>query len=181
MKDIFDDGIYGEGYVPPMVVTSPERSRTTSPHQRPPSTEEVIILPGGKVVLTGKVSKRSSLERFAGGLVKVPSLKRRTESQDNLLDDDDDSHDYDDVIVNKMVESHVSHVPPPQPRPSSSNSRQHTTTASDQSNVKYRDEEIYGNLLYTKAGAMGNAGERWESYWKTRTLLRTQNGKKEKE
>ena len=200
VKELFDDGIYGEGYVPPPVRTSPESSRTPSPYQRPPATEEVIILPGGKVVLTGNTgsasAKRSSLERFAGGLVKVSSLKRRTASQDNLIDDDDENDydhlckegdnrgDYEDVIINKMAaHDHSDKAPPPRLGSSNQSHRQANRVTGDQSNARYRDEEIYGNLLYTKDGAMGNAGERWESYWKTQTLLRTKDqsgGKKEK-
>lgn len=34
-------------------------------------------------------------------------------------------------------------------------------------------EDIYGNIQHQRLGAMGGAGERWESYWKTETLFRT--------
>lgn len=39
------------------------------------------------------------------------------------------------------------------------------------------DETIYGNIQHQRLGAMGNAGERWESYWKTETILRTADQK----
>ena len=42
------------------------------------------------------------------------------------------------------------------------------------------DEVIYGNLDYSKLGAKGNAGERWESYWKTTTMLRSPQHEEEK-
>ena len=38
---------------------------------------------------------------------------------------------------------------------------------------EYDEETVYGNIQHQQLGAMGNAGERWESYWKTNTLLRT--------
>ena len=38
---------------------------------------------------------------------------------------------------------------------------------------EYDDETVYGNIKHQQLGAMGNAGERWESYWHTNTLLRT--------
>ena len=179
LRDMFDDGIYGEGYVPPPVVTSPETSRTTSPYQRPPSTgaRDKDVLPGGSEVTTA--TKRSSLERLAGGLVKVPSLKRRTESKDNLLEEDDDDDDYDHL--NTMVTTHQtssSDKTPPTKTPPPTSAHQRVTTSDKSHATQYRDEEIYGNLLFTKeGGAMGNAGERWESYWRTNTLWRDQGQK----
>jgi hypothetical protein len=161
LQDLFDDGIYGKGYVPPPVRVSPESSRVSSPFQRPPSYK------------------------------KVPSLRRKTESKDNLLENDDsngdDDHDYDDVIVNvpalnmTQQESSDRHtgaegarvstpggdatpisVPAaPSPRSGQSCARE------------YRDDEIYCNLPYTKEGGTGNTGQRWETYWKTQTLLRS--------
>ena len=157
LQDLFDDRIYGQGYVPPAVITSPENSRTSSPFQRPPSSKSE-----GEVrsdVL--KAAKRSSLERRQGGLVKSPSLRKRTESQDNLLKDDDDD-DYEEIIVADKAKVTAA----------TSLSQPVTTGGHGQ----YRDSEIYSNLPYVKeGGALGNAGERWESYWKTHTLLRTQN------
>lgn len=44
----------------------------------------------------------------------------------------------------------------------------------DHQSSQYDDDEvIYGNLQHSKFGAMGNAGSRWESYWKTTTMLRS--------
>ena len=175
LQEMFDDGIYGEGYVPPPVITSPETSRTTSPYQRPPSASarDKDIFPGGSEVT--KATKRSSLERLAGGLIKVPSLKRRTESQDNLLENDDDDDDYDHLNTMVTTQMSSSHEAPPTRTPPPTSSRQRGTTSDESHGTQYRDEEIYGNLLFTKEGAMGNAGERWESYWRTNTLWRTQD------
>lgn len=174
LQDLFDDGIYGKGYMPPPVTKSSESSRTCSPYQhtprtpspyqQPPSAKDNNDIVEGTEV--SKTKKRSSMERLTGGLVKVPSLKKKTESRDNLLEDDDDSDDYDDVIVNvsAVAMAQCDDTPPP-PRPAPTH---------DQSHTQYRDDEIYGNLPYTKeGGAVGNAGERWESYWKTQTLLRS--------
>lgn len=176
LQDIFDDGIYGEGYVPPPVITSPETSRTTSPYQRPPSTSvrDKDTFPGGSEV--ARATKRSSLERLAGGLVKVSSLKRRSESKDNLLEKDDDDDDYDhlNTIITTQTSSSDETPPTKSPHPTSSHEK-HGTTSDKSRATQYRDEEIYGNLLFTKEGAMGNAGERWESYWRTNTLWRMQD------
>jgi len=42
---------------------------------------------------------------------------------------------------------------------------------------KEDDKTIYGNIQHQRLGAMGNAEERWESYWKTETILRTADQK----
>ena len=141
--------------MPPPVITSPESSRTNSPFQRPPSVKDEDALPR-RTNEVSKAAKKSSLERRSGGLAKVPSLRKRTASQDNLLekDDEDDDHDYAEIIIN--------------------NAAQHEASASGA--TKYKDSEIYGNLPYAKKlGSVDNAGARWESYWKTDTLLRAQN------
>lgn len=195
LQDLFDDGIYGKGYVPPPVVMSPESSRTPSPYQRPPSYKEINDDTSTSVATVGGrdrskvITKRSSLERLAGGLVKMPSLRRKTESKDNLLENDsndgDDDHDYDDVIVNvpalimAQQESDSSDAgargartaTPPTSGPATQRA---PLSRSDQSCAhNYRDDEIYCNLPYTKEGGTGNTGQRWESYWKTQTLLRS--------
>ena len=191
LQDLFDDGIYGKGYVPPPVVMSPESSRTPSPFQRPPSYKEFntstsVATVGGRE-RSKVITKRSSLERLAGGLMKVPSLRRKTESKDNLLENDsndgDDDHDYDDVIVNvpalimAQQESDSADgggartATPPTSGPATQRA---LSSRSDQSHAhNYRDDEIYCNLPYTKEGGTGNTGQRWESYWKTQTLLRS--------
>ena len=162
---MFDDGIYGEGYVPPPMIKSPEGSRTASPYQRPPSASarDKEVHPGGSEVT--KATKRSSLERLPGGLARVPSLRKRTESQDNLLEGDDDDDDYDHLSTVATTQRDSDDVAPPSRTPPPTSDQSHAT--------RYRDSEIYGNLPFTKEGAMGNTGERWESYWRTRTLLRT--------
>ena len=184
VQNLFDDDIYGKGYIPPPVVLSPESSRTSSPFQRPPSYKEIdddsaAAAIGAKEL--NKTTKRNSIGRLAGGLVKIPSLRRRTESKDNLLEkdsnDDDDDHDYDDVIVNvpaliiaQQDDSNAGMSTNPLP---GSETPPRVSSESDQSRTRYQDDEIYCNLPYTKEGGMGNAGERWESYWKTQTLLRS--------
>ena len=201
LQDLFDNGIYGKGYVPPPVKVSPESSRVSSPFQRPPSYKEVgddsstiVATFGGRDrTHSNGLTKKSSLERLAGrGLMKVPSLKRKTESKDNLLendsnDDDDDDHDYDDVIVNVpaliMAQQESSDrdtgvegatTPTSGPTTTSAATRRALSPRSGQSRAhEYRDDEIYGNLPYTREGGMGNTGQRWESYWKTQTLLRS--------
>lgn len=202
LQDLFDDGIYGKGYIPPPVIVSPESSRTSSPFQRPPSYKEVSDdTSTSAATVSGRersraISKRSSLERLAGGLVKMPSLRRKTESKDNLLENDsnDDDHDYDDVTVNvpalimaqQEYNSDVggARTTTNTPRPGSETPPTSSSTTitqrvlssakSDQSRAhNYQDDEIYCNLPYTKEGGMGNTGQRWESYWKTQTLLRS--------
>lgn len=203
LQDLFDDGIYGKGYIPPPVVMSPENSRTSSPFQRPPSYKEIsdddasttsMASTGGREQRTGSkasTNKRRSLERLTGrGLAKVPSLRRKTESKDNLLENDsndggdnDDDHDYDDVIVNVpaliMAQQQQQQQSDDKTPPTSGSTATTCTTTtsssrSDQSRAHdYQDDEIYCNLPYTKEGGTGNTGQRWESYWKTQTLLRS--------
>ena len=161
--------------MPPPVLTSPETSRTMSPYQRPPSASarDKDTFPGGSEVT--KATKRSS-ERLAGGLVKVPSLKRRTESRDNLLErDDDDDDDYDHLHTMGTTQMSSGDEAPPTKPPPPTSSHQRGTTSIKSRATQYRDEDIYANLPFTNEGAMGNAGERWESYWRTNTLWRMQD------
>ena len=202
LQDLFDDGIYGKGYIPPPVKVSPESSRVSSPFQRPPSykevgddacssTSEATVIGGRERTRSNGLSKKSSLERLAGrSLMKVPSLRRKTESKDNLLendsnDDDDDDHDYDDVIVNVpalIMAQETSDrnngvegaTTPISGTATTTTTQRALSPRSGQSRAhEYRDDEIYGNLPYTREGGMGNAGQRRESYWKTQTLLRS--------
>ena len=84
---------------------------------------------------------------------KVPSMKR-SDSASGLLSPPalEDSGDYDDIVTLA--------TPP------------HVTTPSI-NNGDPENESIYANTAHHHGGAMGNAGQRWESYQQNRTLLRT--------
>jgi hypothetical protein len=103
--------------------------------------------------------KSSSLERGMKVLKsKVTSSTRHSDlgSQETLLAPLDDSGDYDDIAASSS--------PPPRPPKPSVNHRQTDIESSD---------DIYANFQHQQAGAMGNAGQRWMSYWQNRTLIRT--------
>lgn len=79
---------------------------------------------------------------------------RRSDSASGLLSPPalEDSGDYDDIAT----------MPVTTPR--------HVTTPSINGDL---ESGIYANTAHYRGGAMGNAGQRWESYQQTRTLLRT--------
>ena len=85
---------------------------------------------------------------------------KRSDSASGLLSPPalEDSGDYDDIIV------------------TSSTTPTHVTTPSINNGDRTPPEEeesIYANTAHSHGGAMGNAGQRWESYQQNRTLLRT--------
>lgn len=189
VQNLFDDVIYGEGYLPPPVKMSPESSRTTLQFGRPPSHRKVDSDESETATSTGsrgqrKSTKRSSLESFPAGFVKVPSLKRKTESRDNLLEEDpnDDDRDYDDVIVNvpalimaQQDDSDAAPLPSRETLPNYATINQSASSNGSQSQARYRDSEIYCNLMYAEAGGKGNIGQRWEAYWKAQTLMKSRD------
>jgi hypothetical protein len=100
---------------------------------------------------------RSSLERSMKLIrTRVPSMRRTDSgSAENLLAPPplEDSGDYDDVDATH-------------PRPM-------TTPSINGDTVGAESSGMYANFAHHRAGAMGNAGERWQSYWENKTLIRT--------
>ena len=80
--------------------------------------------------------------------------RSNTASDEKLLNSSlEDSGDYDDIVAPAATPPHVT-----------------TPTSNEEAEP---ESEIYANIAHHRAGAMGNAGERWQSYWQTRTLIRT--------
>ena len=89
LREVFDDDIYGKGYIPPSATKSPLPSES---HSKMSQNGDLESHSNGHVKLGRRRS--STLRRSIGVRGRKPSLNKRTESHDNLLDIDD-SGDYD--------------------------------------------------------------------------------------
>lgn len=133
----FDDPIYDQEYIPPPVITAPHPPVITAP---PPP---VITAPPPPVIVASPPRRTSTLLRTKS------SLKKRSESTDNLLAD---SGDYDELAPP---------IPPKQEK------------RSDEScDTGMEGSVIYANTAHYHLGAHGNAGQRWESHQNTKTIFR---------
>ena len=86
LKELFDDNIYGKRYIPPSLTKSPLHSQTHSQNGDLESHSNGCAKVG--------IRRGSTLRRSTGVRGRKPSLNKRTESQEDLLDIDD-SGDYD--------------------------------------------------------------------------------------
>lgn len=85
---LFDNTIYGKGYLKPAASNSQVHSNI--------DTHTIVVLANPH---SGVGKRRGSfLKRSSGAVGRTPSLTKRTQSQHNLLDTDD-SGDYDSLEI----------------------------------------------------------------------------------
>ena len=161
-ESIFDDPLYSSGYIPPPVSihkTTPNDTPTlmmnpgyVSPPPRRGDSSKTTPLSSS---IRSSFKKLGSLRRSKSNLKKVKS-----ESTGDLLAVEDDAGDYDHLEKVATTPT-VGHAP---------------QEGLEEEEEEFRDDGvIYSNMEHYRLGAMGNAGQRWESRQKTSTLFLDNN------